>query len=293
MTPDDLVLNAREAAKLEKWDVADGLYRRAIGILEKVQNQSPDLKESYLSKKAEYLCNKPYLPDHESLDEFKKRRLDAIRYLNECSEINKKNSEHYRNFMHKLVQQIIKQYGCTLFETEHHVAINCPIRLNLDKSGLTGTSISATYKKILCSICGLSILDKKCMHDINEIYSGERCGPVYKDLQINDISLVHRPKDPLCRITEIFCPKEELLQDCGMDASKIDLKQKLKMQCTLCRDENINSSSITPEIFFKIHGLNISMDKPREISAPKYMKKGGRYLSSIVYTEAGNIEFGS
>ncbi len=292
MTPDDLILNAREAAKSRKWDEADRLYKRAIRILATKQSRSPDLRESYLSTKAEHLCNKPYLPDRESLDDLKKRWFDAIRCLNECSKISKKNSDHYVSIMNELVQRIIKQYGCTLFETEHHVVESCPIRLSSGKSGRMGTSIGVTYKKILCSICGLNMLDENCTHVRNRVYDGKRCSPVYVGLQRKDVSVVRRPKDPLCLVTDVFCPKEEFLQDCGIDASKIDLRQKLKMQCTHCRDENIDLSSITPEIFLKIHGLNISMDKPRVISTPKYMKKGGRYFSSIVYTEGGNLELG-
>lgn len=288
MTPNDLVLNARKAAKIGKWDVADQLYKRAIAILAKKQSISPNFKEFYLSTIAEYLCNKPYLHGRESLDEFMTGQFDAIRYLNECSRTNKKKAEYYRGLMHKLVQQIIKQYGCVLFETEHHVVVNCPIRLSFNRSGLTGTSMGVTYKNILCSICGLDMLDENCTHDINHTYDGKRCAPVYKDLQIKDISLVSRPKDPLCVFTEKIIPREELKNDIGN--SKINLKQKLDVRCTLCRDEGIDSSSITPEFFFKIHGLNIALDKPKKISAPKNWKKGGRYFSSIVYTEGGDME---
>lgn len=290
MTPDELVLNARAVAKLGKWDEADRLYKCAIRILAKKQNHSPDLKESYLSKKAEYLCNKPYFPDRESLDEFKKRNFDAIRYLNECIKISKENVDHYRGLMNKLVQRIIKQCGCTLFETDHHVIMSCPIQLRDDKFGSMGASVGLTYEKILCSICGLDILDENCTHDINQIYDGKKCSLTYKNLQIKDISLVDRPKDPLCRIIDIFYPKELFLQKQGLDNLNIDLKQKFDVRCTRCRDENIDSSSITPNILFQIHGLNISLDKPKKISAPKDLKKGEFKFGCIVATEHDNIE---
>ncbi len=292
MTPDDLILSARKAIKSGKWDEAGRLYKRVIRTLAKKQNCSPDLRESYLLVKAEYFYNRPYLPDRESLDEFKGRMFLAIRYLNECSKISRENTNHYIDIMNELVQLIIKQYGCVWFETEHHVAVSCPIQLKSDGLGSMGCSVGVTYKKMVCSICGLDILNEKCTHIENQIYDDERCSVIREGLQIKDISLVHRPKDPLCRPTSISYPKEIFLKKCGLDASRVDLEHKLMVKCTRCRDENIDSALITPELFFKIHGLNMSMDKPL-IHSTKKLEKGAVYFESIVYTEGSDVELGS
>lgn len=282
MTPGDLILNARKAAESKNWNGADRLYKRAIRTLGKKKNESPSSKESYLSTKAEHLCQRPYCPDQESSDKFRNRICDAIRCLNECAKINKMRSKHYLDTMHELVQYVIGSCGCSWPETKHHVAVSCPIQLRSGKHGSMGCSVGATYKQALCSICGLDVLDEKCVHVANKIYGGKRCSTVYVGLSLKDISLVNRPKDPRCRITDIYYPKEEFLEDSGLGASKSNLKRKLGVQCTRCRDENIDSSSITPEIFLKIHGFNMSMDGPRLSSAMKGLEKGARGFSCIV-----------
>lgn len=284
MTLGDLILSAREAAKLKKWNKSERLYKRVIRSLAKKKNNSLVSKQLYLSTKAEYLCQKPYCPDRESLDEYKCRIFNAIRHLNECVKINNENSKHCLDSMHELVQHIIKLYGCGLLETKDHVALSCPIKLRSDHLGSMGGSIGVTYKKMLCSVCDLDMLDEKCTHSINQVYDGKRCSPIYEGLQIKDVSLVNRPKDPLCQVTDVYYPKQIFLQKAGLDASKSALKQKLGIQCTHCRDENIDSSSITPEIFFRIHGLNITTGKSELGSAMKDFEKDKVYFNCIVAT---------
>lgn len=281
MTPRDLILNARKAVESKNWDEVDQLYPQAIHILEKRKQHSQDSKEAFLSAKAEYLSVKPYLSNRESFDEFRNRILDAIRYLNECYNLNGKESDDCFSDMYALMNQFIKLYGCRFPETDYHVVMSCPIQLNSDKFGSLGTSIGAFYEKALCSICKLDILDEKCTHSINQIYEGKQCVPIFENYQITHMALVDRPKDSTSRIKDIFYPKEMFLEKAHIDSSKINLADKLNIQCTRCREENIDPVLITPELFFEMQGLSISFDKePKIKSKTTKMEKGQVYFSS-------------
>ena len=286
MIPRDLILDARKAAQEKNWDKADEFYTQAIISLEKRRRSSLEANEAYLSAKAECLSRWPYIQSKESFHQFRQRIFDAIRYLYECYNLKGKESNNCFNSIRFLIRQYIKIYGCSICETKHHVVMSCPIQLNSDSFGSLGTSIGAFYNKAVCSICGLDLLDEKCIHIRGKIYNNKECIPVIKDYQIAHIALVDRPKDPAARITDVFYPREMFLEKSNIDLSKIDLDQKINIHCTRCRDENIEPELITPELFFKIQGLSIHFNRePKIKSKLKNMKKGEVYFCSTLYQE--------
>lgn len=280
-TPRDLILNARKAVESKNWDGADKLYSKAIHILEKRKDRSLDSKAAFFSAKAEHLLNIPYFPEKESFEEFRNRILDVIRYLNACYNLNGVESDNCFSNMYDIMSKFIKTHGCCFAETEHHVIMSCPIQLNSDQFGSLGTSIGAYYEKALCSICKLDILDEKCIHVINKIYEDKQCVPIYQNYQIAHMALVDRPKDSSSRIASIFYPKEMFLEKAKIDSSKVNSEENLNIQCTRCREENIDPVLITPELFFEMQGLSISFDKEPKIKLQtKEMEKGKVYFSS-------------
>ena len=282
-TPRDLILSARKSLELKNWNNADKLYSKAIHILEKRVKHSIDSKAVLFSTKAEHLSNIPYLSDRESFEDFKNRILDSIRYLNACYNLNNVESDNCFSNMYDIMFKFIKIHGCKFAETEHHIMMSCPIQLNSDTFGSMGTSIGAYYEKALCSVCKLDILDEKCIHIINQIYGGIQCILILKNYQIAHMALVDRPKDSTSRIGSIFYPKEIFIEKTQIDPSEVNLEDKLNIQCTRCREENIDPVLITPDLFFEMQGLSISFDKEPNIKRQTTkMKKGGVYFSSSI-----------
>ncbi|MFJ8745851.1 hypothetical protein ACIRL2_41645 [Embleya sp. NPDC127516] len=64
----------------------------------------------------------------------------------------------------------------------------------------------------LCNICG----QLNCLHIEGEIASVFP-QPVTSDLQLHEVSLVSRPRDPLARFTKLELSKDVLLQELGED----------------------------------------------------------------------------
>ncbi|MCY4490036.1 MAG: hypothetical protein OXC46_01060 [Thaumarchaeota archaeon] len=278
MSPFDLILDARKAATIGNWDESDQLYLMAISILEERKDLSADSKENFLSVQAEYFSNRPYLPDIETFDEFRCRVLLTIRYINECYKLNGKNSDLYFTKMYEIMRNFIKSYGCHIPESEHHIIMSCPIQLDSDKFGSLGVNAGAYYDKAICSICKLDLLDKNCSHVINRVYDDKQCVPIFENDRIAHFAL-DRPKDPKSRITDIFYPKDMIIEKAQMDKSKVNL-EKLNVNCTRCRQERIDPVSITPELFFEMQGLNISFDKEQKTET-KELKKGVVYFKSL------------
>lgn len=277
-TPRDLILQARKAITQEEWVKADRLYRKAISILGKRKNKSPESKCAFFSANAEYLNQKPYLKDKETFEEFRSRIFDSIRYMNECYKMNTSESDECFSNMYGTIQQFIKLYGCRFPETEHHVIMACPIQLNSDGRGKFGFSVGAYYDRIICSICKLDMLDEHCPHLINEIYDQKKCIPLFENYKIAHFALVNRPKNPRGQIDQLIIPKEEFLRDASIDSSKVDLKN-LNIKCTRCREENIEPTIIEADKFFEMQGLSISFNKqPRLLARKNKYEKGGHYF---------------
>lgn len=284
MTPRDLISDARKAVEKKDWDSVDNLYEKAIHILEKRKNHSRETKEAFFSANAEYLCIKPYLPDRESFEDFRNRILDAIRYLNECYKLNGKESDTCFSDMYSLMNQFIKLYGCYFAETDHHIMMGCPIQLNSDNFGSLGLSIGAFFDKAICSICELDILDEKCDHVVNQMYGNKKCILKLSNYQIAHVAFVDRPKNNKSKITEIYYPKEVFLEKQNLDVSKFRLEDKLNVRCTRCREEKIDPTIITPELFFEMQGLSISFnEKPKIMRKTEKMEKGQLYFGSILH----------
>lgn len=60
------------------------------------------------------------------------------------------------------------------------------------------SSPTIVCKSIICNICRDDF--RKCSHRAGKIYNGSICSPVKDISKVEDVSIVHNPQDPRCRI---------------------------------------------------------------------------------------------
>ena len=136
--------------------------------------------------------------------------------------------------MHKIGKLLHERYQCLIQFSDSGYTNRCPV---VNSHRELGLSIGGTEKHI-CSICGLDPMD--CEHIKGEFYNDIECkdveghcnicvekfgscehviGSKYDDVEridivteidLDHVSIVERPQNPFCRITNVAIPREEI-----------------------------------------------------------------------------------
>src|SRR5579864_1795297 len=155
MTPLEILHQARQATQDQQWDKSETLYKELIVILETGANESDENRMNLWTTKAEYLQSKPWIHEEETLEQFRNRILDSIRYIYKCTKLNEEYKKTFTPFLNQTIKQLILTIGCIVSENDTHVIEMCPILIRQNEFGRMGTSIGAYYEKAVCSICEL------------------------------------------------------------------------------------------------------------------------------------------
>lgn len=282
LIPPEILQQARQATQEQQWDKSEKIYKELITILETNMNDSDDCKMELWSTKAEYLQAKPWIFKEETLEQFRHRILDSIRYIYKCTKLNEEYKKIFTPFLNQTIKQLILTTGCIVPENDTHVIMTCPIQLRQTKFGRMGSSIAGFYKKALCSICGLDMLDEKCIHEPSKPYDGKICKIEPQDFQFLHLLGTSMPKDPRCVAQMICHPKSDYYEHFDKEIIQKKIKQNAPMGCTFCKEINYDPSEITAEKFFEMQGVSIEFDKKFEF--PKFdMKPNGYYISYPIW----------
>ncbi len=142
--------------------------------------------------------------------------------------------EAYSRYLHDVGCSIHDIFGCQLKVKDGNYGITCPVMLSHNKWGF---SIGGSGKSI-CSICGKDVFDCShvkghiydnvkarrhydicnicgegdCGHKEGEKYNGVRAFAIIVEMNLDHISLVPNPANPLCVIQSYSVSKSELLE---------------------------------------------------------------------------------
>lgn len=255
----EIILQSRELAKKGAVSEAEKGYLKAIELLKKVvaENQSTRAKAELWSTEAEYLVFKAnFITKNEAISDARNRMNEAIHLLIRTSRLSSEYAKHFAPKLGKLVSQAILVFGCILPEDESKVYIECPIRLKNMGAGNFGFSIGAFSKKAECSICGRDVLtDSLCTHVIGQSYEGKICNIKYVGLEFDHISITDHPLDPNTGITMMAIPKKEFYENLKPEEIKLKEKTNLPIVCSFCKEQGIDPSEISAEIYFKMQHI--------------------------------------
>lgn len=140
----------------------------------------------------------------------------------------------HREYLHRTGLRVHHLFGCRIEFKKGEYSVSCPVMLSHTKGGF---SIGGTAT-VVCSICGANVLEcahiggrqynrvtaarmgvlcnicgkRKCSHVEGRSYDGvERFGLV-TDLDLDHISYVESPADPLCAVYSYNLPKADILK---------------------------------------------------------------------------------
>lgn len=256
-----LLQEAREFAKVKNLQEAEKSYTKAVHLLKKRLNGTNKSKMEYWSMESEYLFFKAgFIIKGEKAEKPRERALNAIRYMYKCVKLDKEYELRFLPDLQKMIKQTIFVFGCILPENATHFIIKCPILLRQTTLGKMGMSIGAIYKRAVCSICNLDILDEKCIHEVGKSYDEKICNIIKEGLEFLHIAVTNNPKDPLNRITEIQEPKKNLYDRFTPEELEKAKKEKSPWVCSSCKEMNMDPSEINVEQFFEMQGLKIDID---------------------------------
>jgi hypothetical protein len=249
--------NLPEKEFLEKKD----LHKKAIDILEYCLDNTIESKKQLWTTKAEYLVFRAkYVTENETLEDSHRRSLDAMRWMFKCMQLHPTYKEFFTPKFEIMMEQHIRVFGCIIPENKSHFLVSCPIWLKSTELGKKGLSMGGHYKKAICSICKLSMLDEKCIHQSGKDYDGKICEIIKTDFEFLHIALVDSPKDPENSIAEVSYPKEDLYSRLPEEQKNKVKENTLHLYCNSCKEGNFDSSKITPEKFFEMQKLSINIE---------------------------------
>jgi hypothetical protein len=100
--------------------------------------------------------------------------------------------------------------GCALPYRDGSYFMECPVALAHNRVGM---SIGFVARAIECSICGRD--PDECPHITGRMYDGERCIRVITELDLLEVSLVGRPREPDARIMSMSVDMSDLRESLG------------------------------------------------------------------------------
>jgi hypothetical protein len=139
----------------------------------------------------------------------------------------------YSKYLHDVGRRIHNIFGCQLEFKDGLYWVTCPVMLSHSKGGF---SIGGSGKAI-CSICSKDIFDcphvkghtyngvvakrhhdicnicgqRKCEHKEGETYNGVQAFAIVVELDLDHVSFVQNPANPLCVVHSYSVPKSDLL----------------------------------------------------------------------------------
>ena len=230
-----IIEEARRLVHEKKIIQAEKKYEDVLSILEKRLDQSNKSKAELWSTKAEYLIFRAkFLHKEEPIEVSRQRLHNALRYLYKCSKINAKYSDQVSGNLRNILNNAILSCGCIVPENNNYVTITCPIKLRNIGFGL---SAGILYKRAMCSICDLDMLDEKCNHVPGDTYDGKTCILIPDEPEIDHVSITDSPKDPRCLLTSIGTPKKEFYENFTKEQIKYKIENNLPIVCSSCREE--------------------------------------------------------
>jgi len=235
---------------------AEEAYLEVIDIL-KTTNKTNSEKAMLWTTKAEYLnFRATFLLEGETVEDSRKRLLEAIQLLYKTSKLSKNYKSQVEPNITKLIKHTIIARGCIIPENGETIHISCPINIRNIGAGQIGFSIGLYYEKAACSICGLDILlDSKCNHIIGKKYGDQICHIKAENLVMDHVSLTPSPKDPNCKITELWIPKRDFYKDFKKEELQEKERKKLPLICNICKLKNIDPKEIDIIKFFQMQNL--------------------------------------
>ena len=140
----------------------------------------------------------------------------------------------HSKYLHDVGRRIHDIFGCQLEFKDGLYWVTCPVMLSHSKGGF---SIGGSGKAI-CSICGTDIFDcphvkgrtydsvvakrhhdicnicvqRECEHKEGEIYDGVQVFAMVVELNLDHVSFVQNPANPLCVVHCYSVPKSDLLE---------------------------------------------------------------------------------
>ena len=263
MTPEEAFEYVLQARKLpeDQFLEREDLYRKAVDIFEYCVDNSSRSKVNLWSTKAEHLVFRAkYATENETLEDSQHRSLDALRWIYKCMQLDSGYYSVYAPHFTKMMRQHIMTFGCIIPENDTHFLVSCPIWLKNTELGKRGLSIGGHYKKAVCSICKLEMLDEKCLHQIGKEYKGKICQVIKTDFEMLHLALVDSPKDPENVIDQISYPKEELYSKLPDEQKNNVEKNNLPLYCNSCKEGKLDPTKITPGKFFEMQKLPINIE---------------------------------
>jgi hypothetical protein len=100
--------------------------------------------------------------------------------------------------------------GCLFPYRDGTYFVECPVALAHNRVGMSPGFVARTVE---CSICGRD--PDECPHISGRIYDGQRCVRNVTDLDLLEISLVARPKQPDARIESMSIDVKDLRDSLG------------------------------------------------------------------------------
>lgn len=182
---------------------------------------------------------KDLIKQAEDAREEKKKDISEKLYRNSLAKIREallwepKKKEHSK-YLHEVGRRVNELFGCELEFKDGMYWVTCPVMLSHTQGGF---SIGGSGKT-LCSVCGKEMLEcphakgntydgiiakrhynicnicgqEKCGHVEGETYDGVRAFGILVDLDVEEISYVSNPANPLCVIREHSISKSELFE---------------------------------------------------------------------------------
>jgi hypothetical protein len=252
-----LIKKARFFAKSNNVAKAEKFYLQAIGDL-KPSAYNDQRKAELWTTEAEYLIFKAkFLTDNETVEDSRKRTADALRLLHKTSKLNIQFKTNVNNEIRQIIDNSILAIGCILPENENQVHVSCPIRIRNTGVGKIGFSSGMFFEQAICSICERDVLDPECSHIVGEKYDGKECYTTGKGLTIDHVSMTENPKDPNCKIEDVWFPKKDFYE--GLPKEEIEKKEKEKLPfvCNICRIQKVKPTEIDVVTFFKMQHLEL------------------------------------
>lgn len=168
----------------------------------------------------------------------------------------KPEEKTYSKYLHDIGRRIHDTFLCQLNFKDGLYWITCPVVLSHSKGGF---SVGGSGKSI-CSICNKDVLEcahikghfydnvvanrfhgicnicgqRECKHKEGEVYNGIQAFAVVTDLNLDHISFVQNPSNPLCVIQRYSVSKSELIEMLPEDEWNLVVYGETRISCHHC-----------------------------------------------------------
>jgi hypothetical protein len=249
-----------ESQVLAKQDSANRI-ETSTTIHEKAPEQSWWVRHCKNSADAALAAAKDLIQKAEETIDYKKMDVAETLYRHSLVKIREAllwepEKKSHSKYLHNVGRRIHDIFGCQLEFKDGLYWVTCPVMLSHSRGGF---SIGGSGKTI-CSICGNDIFDcphvkghtydgvvakrrhnicnicwqRKCNHKEGEIYNGVQAFAIVTELNVEHVSFVQNPANPLCVVHGYSLPKSDLLQMLPEDERNRVIYGKTIIHCYHC-----------------------------------------------------------